>query len=217
MPRFAPRAVALVIATSNPGSVCAADTMAPAVEVVGISPVPGLEVPRNDIPSPVQSLGAETLDRNRSQTLPDLLGDRLVGVTINDTTGNPHQTEVSYRGFTASPLLGTPQGLSVYQDGVRINEPFGETVNWELVPRAALAAVDLVPGSNPLFGLNTLGGALSISTRSGLTHQDADVRGSAGSFGPTSPAMACCPNRCWIRGARASSPGRTRRATAWTC
>lgn len=181
--RIALRAVALLIATSNAGTVCAADTMAPAVEVVGVSPVRGLEVPRNDVPSPVQSLGAEMLDHNRSRTLPDLLGNLLIGVTVNETTGNPHQTEVSYRGFTASPLLGTPQGLSVYQDGVRINEPFGETVNWDLVPRAALAAVDLVPGSNPLFGLNTLGGALSISTKSGLTHQDADVRGSAGSFG----------------------------------
>jgi outer membrane receptor protein involved in Fe transport len=177
------RVIPLVIAASIPGMVRAADATAPAVEVIGISPVRGLEIPRNDVPSPVQSIATDTLADQRMQTLPELLGNRLGGVTVNETTGNPHQTEVSYRGFTASPLLGTPQGLSVYQDGVRINEPFGETVNWDLIPRTALAAIDLIPGSNPLFGLNTLGGALSIATKSGLTHRGAGIEASAGSFG----------------------------------
>src|SRR5688572_31386198 len=80
--------------------------------------------------------------------------------------------DVSYRGFTASPLLGTPQGLSVFQDGVRVNEPFGDVVNWDLIPQNAISSMALVPGSNPAFGLNTLGGAIQIQTKTGRTHPD---------------------------------------------
>ena len=94
--------------------------------------------------------------------------------------GNPFQPDLNYRGYTASPLLGTPQGLSVYMDGVRLNQPFGDVVSWDLIPRQAIASMTLMPGSNPLFGLNTLGGALSIQTKDGRdapgTIRPGDVR-----------------------------------------
>ena len=83
---------------------------------------------------------------------------------------NPFQADINYRGYTASPLLGTPQGLSVYMDGVRLNQPFGDVVSWDLIPRLAIASTTLMPGSNPLFGLNTLGGALAIQTKDGRDH-----------------------------------------------
>ena len=155
----------------------------PTVEVVGISPVKGLEIPRNEVPARVQSLDATALETTRLQALPELMGSRLGAVNVNEIQSNPYQADVNFRGFTASPLLGTPQGISVYQDGVRINEPFGDIVNWDLIPRAAVSTIDLIPGSNPLFGLNTLGGALSITTKSGLTHRERSIEGSAGSFG----------------------------------
>ena len=81
--------------------------------------------------------------------------------------GNPIQPDLNYRGYTASPLLGTPQGISVYMDGVRLNQPFGDVVSWDLIPRIAISETTLIPGSNPLFGLNTLGGAISIQTKDG--------------------------------------------------
>ena len=74
------------------------------------------------------------------------MSQRLSGVNVNEIQSNPFQPDVTYRGFTASPLLGTPQGLSVYQDGVRINEPFGDTVNWDLIPTAAISTINLIPG-----------------------------------------------------------------------
>ncbi len=52
-------------------------------------------------------------------------------------------------------------------DGVRLNQPFGDVVSWDLIPRVAICSSALMPGSNPLFGLNTLGGALSIQTKDG--------------------------------------------------
>lgn len=161
----------------------AADIEAPTVEVVGLSPIKGLEQARDEVPAHVQSLGTRVLDENRLQPLPELLGSRISGINVNEIQGNPYQADVNFRGFSASPLLGTPQGISVYQDGVRINEPFGDSVNWDLVPRAAISSIDLIPGSNPLFGLNTLGGALSIRTKDGFAHPGASIEASGGSFG----------------------------------
>jgi hypothetical protein len=97
--------------------------------------------------------------------------------------GNPFQPNVNYRGYTASPLLGTPQGLSVYMDGVRLNQPFGDVVSWDLIPRIAISETTLIPGSNPLFGLNTLGGALSVQTKDGSSKPGAELQISGGSFG----------------------------------
>lgn len=166
-----------------PSLAAAADIDAPRVEVVGLSPIKGLEQARDEVPAHVQSLGARVLDENRMQPLPELLGSRISGINVNEIQGNPYQADVNFRGFNASPLLGTPQGISVYQDGVRINEPFGDTVNWDLVPRAAISSIDLIPGSNPLFGLNTLGGTLSIRTKDGFAHPGAAIEASTGSFG----------------------------------
>ena len=104
---------------------------------------------------------------------------RFTGVYVNEVQGNPFQVDLNFRGYTASPLLGTPQGISVYLDGVRMNQPFGDVVSWDLIPRNAIAEMTLMPGSNPLFGLNTLGGALSVRTKTGRT--------APGTSGPPDP------------------------------
>jgi outer membrane receptor protein involved in Fe transport len=97
--------------------------------------------------------------------------------------GNPFQNDVLFRGFSASPLLGTPQGMSVYVDGVRVNEAFGDVVNWDLIPKNAISSVTVIPGSNPVFGLNTLGGALSVLTKSGSAYPGLGAQAYGGSFG----------------------------------
>ena len=155
----------------------------PSVEVIGATPVPGIDVPKEHIPSNVQTIDAATIRGSQALTVPELLNQRLPGVNVNEIQGNPFQIDVNYRGFTASPLLGTPQGLSVYQDGVRVNEPFGDVVNWDLIPMLAIDSIALMPGSNPLFGLNTLGGALVLHTKSGLTSRGFEAAASAGAFG----------------------------------
>ena len=112
-----------------------------------------------------------------------MLNQRLSGVHINQNQENPYQPDVNYRGYTASPLLGTPEGISVYMDGVRQNQPFGDIVAWDLIPKIAISEVALMPGSNPLFGLNTLGGAISIDTKDGRSHPGTSLEVSGGSFG----------------------------------
>jgi iron complex outermembrane receptor protein len=155
----------------------------PTVEVVGTTPVPGLGTPIEQVPGNVQAATAKDIERREALNLPDFLGGTMTGVSVNEIQGNPHQPDVNYRGFTASPLLGTPQGLSVHQDGVRINEPFGDTVNWDLIPLGAISQVNLIPGSNPLFGLNTLGGALSLHTKTGADFPNTRAEVFGGSFG----------------------------------
>jgi len=104
-------------------------------------------------------------------------------VNISNGTGNPFQPDVEYRGFTASPQLGQPAGLSVFFDGVRVNEPLGDIVNWDLIPMNAIAGINLMPGSNPLFGLNTLGGALAVTTKNGADFPGTNATVSGGSWG----------------------------------
>ena len=153
------------------------------VEVVGTTPLPGLGTPLRDVPANVQVIGGKDLQRQKQQNLPDFLERNPTSVTVNAAQGNPYQPDISFRGFTASPLLGTPQGLSVFQDGVRINEPFGDVVNWDLLPQSAIGSIQLIPGSNPVFGLNTLGGALAIYTKSGSENPGTALELSGGSFG----------------------------------
>jgi outer membrane receptor protein involved in Fe transport len=151
------------------------------VTVVGTTPLAGVGQPVDRVAAPVQTATDEDIRRSSALDLMDFLNRRMNGVSLNEIQGNPFQADVSYRGYTASPLLGTPQGLSVYMDGVRLNQPFGETVSWDLVPRVAIGSVTLMPGSNPLFGLNTLGGALALETKSGRTHKGTALQATYGS------------------------------------
>jgi iron complex outermembrane recepter protein len=155
----------------------------PVVEVIGTSPLPGLGTDKKDVPGNVQVYGSGELSGQRQSSTTDFLEQNATSITANAAQGNPFQPDVSFRGFTASPLLGTPQGVSVFQDGVRINEPFGDIVNWDLLPQSAIAGIQVIPGSNPMFGLNTLGGAIAVYTKSGAEYPGASAEVSGGSFG----------------------------------
>jgi iron complex outermembrane receptor protein len=166
-----PRLIVLLLTLATPAA-ARADNPAEVMEmgridVVATTPLPGLGTPIDRVPANVQVFTARDLLRQRPVTLPDFLQSGAAGVHLNASQGNPFQPDVSYRGFTASPLLGFPQGLSVFQDGVRINEPFGDGVNWDLLPQSAIASIQLLPGANAVFGPNTLGGAIAVHTKSG--------------------------------------------------
>jgi iron complex outermembrane receptor protein len=154
----------------------------PSVEVVGVTPLPGLGTALRDVPANVQRFGASDMARQRPLTLTQFLEQNANSVGVGVGQGNPYQQSFDFRGLTASPILGTPQGISVFQDGVRINEAFGDVVNWDLVPRSAISSVQLLPGSMPAFGLNTLGGALAIYTKSGAQYPGLRAEASGGSF-----------------------------------
>ena len=159
----------------------------PDVEVIATTPLPGSGVPLSKLPANAQIFTGRELRQQRAGNLTEFLEQNATSITGNAAQGNPYQPDINFRGFTASPLLGTPQAISVFFDGVRINEPFGDAVNWDLIPQSAIASIQLIPGSNPAFGLNTLGGAIALYTKRGATeYRDAPggaVTLSGGSFG----------------------------------
>ena len=154
-----------------------------AIEVVGATPIHGLGIDRDKMPSNIQTVTAAALARTGGVSVGEQLTIAVPSVHVNEATANPFQPDLQFRGFVGSPLLGLPQGLAVYQNGVRLNEPFGDTVNWDLLPGNAVASINVMAGSNPLFGLNALGGAISVQTKTGFSHPGHGVRLSAGSFG----------------------------------
>lgn len=153
------------------------------IEVISTTPLPGIGTTIDQVPANVQSVSAKDLAKQHTLELSDYINNNLGGVTVTEGQSNPYMADVNFRGFTASPLAGAPQGLSVFQDGVRINEPFGDTVNWGLIPQSAISSINLMPGSNPVFGLNTLGGALSVNTKSGSSYPGFGAELMAGSWG----------------------------------
>jgi iron complex outermembrane receptor protein len=134
------------------------------------------------VPAAINAVGAAQIARTGSLNVADALQQQVPGIIVTDTTGNPFMPEIQFRGFTASPVAGTPQGLAVYQNGVRVNEAFGDTVNWDLIPTAAIRSVTVVT-NNPAFGLNALGGAVNVLMKDGFSYQGAETNIMGGSFG----------------------------------
>ncbi len=153
------------------------------IEVVGTTPLHGVGLPKDQVAANVQTATDEDIERVQALDISDFMNKTLGSVSLNQAQNNPFQPDLQFRGFTASPLVGNSQGLSVYVDGIRVNEPFGDAVNFELIPESAIASTNLIPGSNPLFGLNTLGGALSIKTKTGFTNPGHSLEAYTGSFG----------------------------------
>ena len=125
----------------------------PPVVVIDSTPVPAMGIPVEKYPGNVQSVAPGDIENRNRLDITDTLYRGLGSVNVNANQGNPWQSDVTYRGFLASPLAGSPIGLSMYLDGMRFNDGFGETINWDLIPQSAIAGIDVIPGSNPLFGL----------------------------------------------------------------
>ncbi len=140
----------------------------------------GMDVDK--VPAAVNAVGARQIERTGSLNIADALQQQVPGIIVSEVSGNPFQPDIQFRGFVASPIAGTPQGLAVYQNGTRINEAFGDTVNWDLIPTAAIRSVTVVT-NNPAFGLNALGGAVNVQMKDGFNYRGAEINTMAGSFG----------------------------------
>jgi iron complex outermembrane recepter protein len=189
-PRTVRHAVALVLAlvartTTAPAVAASPAGSAPAdesLDEVVISVPYGLSLSRDRVPGIAQVATAEDIAALQPLEISELLNRGFGSVTINHAQNNPLQPDVNFRGFTASPLLGLPQGLAVYTNGTRANEVFGDTVNWDLIPLSAIDSVQLLSGTNPVFGLNALGGALSVRLKDGFRYTGTGAELYAGSF-----------------------------------
>lgn len=123
---------------------------------------------------------------------PDLLGAltrNIAGVTLQDAQNNPWQPNLVYRGFVASPLQGQSQGLATYLDGARFNQPFGDTVQFDLIPEAAIRSLTILDAS-PIYGLNALGGAILLETKNGRSDPGLEASATGGRFGYAEGSIA---------------------------
>ena len=152
------------------------------VDVVAIAPTPGRGIDRGRIPATVSVVSAAELEDRQVSSLSDALNEQFGSVTLEGATTNLFQPTLRFRGFTASPLLGLPQGVAVYQNGVRVNEPFGDTVQFDLIPQFAVGQIQLSAGTEPTYGLNALGGALVLNLKNGFDHTGFRGEFSGGSF-----------------------------------
>ena len=120
------------------------------IEVIGTTPLHGVGLPADQIATNVQSATAADIENTQSLDISDFMNNTLSSVSINSAQNSPFQPDLQFRGFTASPLIGNSQGLSVYIDGVRVNEPFGDAVNFELIPQSVISSMNLMPGKHPV-------------------------------------------------------------------
>jgi outer membrane receptor protein involved in Fe transport len=160
----------------------------PDVNVVGSTPLLGSGIDRDQVPEATNVLGEKDIDRTGIPSLTGAILDNIPGATVNDTEGNIFQPDIIFRGFTASPVAGTSEGLAVYVNGARFNDAFGDTVNWDLIPSVAIATVN-VEASNPVFGLNALGGSVNVQLKNGFDFHGADFTGYGGSYGRGSGSL----------------------------
>jgi len=172
--------------------------------LVKMSPVGGSEIPLAKVPGAVSTITSGDIARNDTTIIENVLQAHVPGVIITDLQGNEFQADVQYRGFESSPLNGVPQGLAIYQNGVRINEAFGDIINWDFLPAIAINDIAVVSG-NPVFGLNALGGAIVIGMKDGFNYQGADIDVRGGSFGGAQVAAEAAKG---VEGSGPTSPPR---------
>ena len=174
----------LMASVAVPGWALAADPVAlHDIVVVGTTPLAGAGIELDKVPSNVQVIKAADQQDRHPGSLSDLLDNRLGSISVNDYTGNALQQSINFRGYSASPLIGQAQGLAVYENGMRLNQSFGDVVLWDLHPAFAVDEIQVIPGSNPAFGLNALGGAIALHMKDGFHNSGASVDAGGGSFG----------------------------------
>jgi outer membrane receptor protein involved in Fe transport len=174
----------LLLLPAVPSRAQTADVQVPQITIIGASPLLGSGVDRDTVPAENNVLNGNDLTRGGTTTADPVraLNEQVGGVNLDSASGNPYQPTMIYHGFEASPLQGTPQGLAVYVNGVRFNQAFGDTVNFDLLPNMAIDKMNL-EGSNPVFGLNALGGALNVQLKNGFSYQGGELDVHGGSFG----------------------------------
>jgi outer membrane receptor protein involved in Fe transport len=156
----------------------------PLPEVVVTAPARLPEIPLSpaSVPATVQVITKEEIKRSGALNLQDFM-QQLPGVHLNDEQGNSYQPDLSFRGFTATSVTGVPQGISVFLDGVRVNEAAVEEINFDLIPLDDIERIELIRGPIAVFGRNTLAGSLNIITRRGGAEREIVPEVSGGSFG----------------------------------
>ncbi len=163
--------------------------VAPDVNIISITPVQGSGIDLDRVPSNIQTITEEDFKDKKNLSVTDTLNRKAAGISISNLNSSPMQNDINYRGYVAGPLLGTAQAIAIYQNGMRVNESFGEVVQWDLVPDFAIQNMQLFPGGDPIFGQNAIGGAISMQMKNGFDFDGGNIQASGGSHGRTNEVV----------------------------
>ena len=161
----------------------------PDVNIISVSPVQGSGMDINRVPSNVQNFSEDTLSDKKNFSIVETLNRKAAGISISNLNSSPMQNDINFRGYVAGPLLGTAQAMAIYQNGMRVNESFGEVVQWDLVPDFAIHNMQVFTGGDPIFGQNAIGGAISMEMKNGFNFDGAKATVSGGTYGRTNEVL----------------------------
>ncbi len=152
------------------------------INVFSPGPLPSIGISMDIIPGSVQVIRSKDVEQQSGVSHADYLINNAQGFSITEVGGNPWQPDVQFRGYSAGSIMGNPIGLSIYVDGVRENQPFSDVMLWDTVPMWAISGTQVVAGSNPIYGLNTLGGAIAFQTKNGKLFNKGRISATSGSW-----------------------------------
>ena len=155
------------------------------INVFSPGPLPSIGISTDIIPGSVYVIKPQDVEQQAGVSHADYLINNVQGFSIIEVGGNPWQPDVQFRGYSAGSIMGNPIGLSIYVDGVRENQPFSDVMLWDTVPMWAISGTQVVAGSNPIYGLNTLGGAIAFQTKNGKLFNKGRISATAGSWDRT--------------------------------
>ncbi len=155
------------------------------INVFSPGPLPSIGISTDIIPGSVYVIKPQDVEQQAGVSHADYLINNVQGFSITEVGGNPWQPDVQFRGYSAGSILGNPIGLSIFVDGVRENQPFSDVMLWDTVPMWAMAGTQVVAGSNPIYGLNTLGGAIAFQTKNGKLFNKGTISATVGSWDRT--------------------------------
>ena len=152
----------------------------PAVQVIGSVLHAAGPAIASGVPARVSVLSRADVRSRRPRLLSDALA-RGPGVSLYDDLGSASKPTLVTRGFTASPVVGLPQGVSIFLDGVPVNEPDAGQVNFDLLPLEHIERIEFLSGTASLLGPHSLGGAVNLMTRHGEGDRGGELELVAGS------------------------------------
>lgn len=145
--------------------------------VVSASRLPDAIQELRRVPGQVYAITREEIERTKPRTVQEALR-QVPGIVLYDLNGNGFQSTVDLRGFNGQPS----PGVSVFVDGVRVNEADSNAVNFDLIPIQDVERIEVLPGATALFGRNSLGGVINILTKRGTKTPQTTVEGAWGSY-----------------------------------
>ncbi|MGZ8519297.1 MAG: TonB-dependent receptor [Candidatus Binatia bacterium] len=154
------RGLVLLFLLGAPGVSDAQDTLPPVV--VTSTRLRDVEQPASQVPGKVIVVSADEIEKLGAKTIQEVL-QYQTGIVLYDSVGNAFQQTVDLRGFNAQPVTTT----SVFIDGVRVNEPDFNTINFNLIPLEDIERIEILPGTATVFGRNALAGVINITTKRG--------------------------------------------------